>query len=352
MIKTSKNTKIKTVKQNRNMNFCFLIDASGSMASWKKETIDSLRAQIDKMREGAKENKSINNVNVNIGTFQYSTVEFGGWESAIDFNDIDSSDYRPDGATPLNDAIMSGINQINAQDSKNKDINVLILITDGLENSSINSVKAVSKKVREVIATDRWTIAACVPPGNSKYMENLGIPPVCITEWTTSKEGYKHITTANTAGISYVYNNATRGITKTAFFSPDLNITKTEVKRELVKVTKNFQKFNVTTRDNLMISEFFRTHTKKAYQVGNGFYQLTKKETVQDYKAIVLMDNNTGDLFSGESIRDILGIPIGGTIKLNPNFNTKWSVFVRSTSWNRKLVPGTIALYLTSTITW
>ncbi len=81
------------------------------------------------------------------------------------------------------------------------------------------------------------------------------------------------------------------------------------------------------------------------FKVGRGFYEFTKKETIQGYKEIVLMDRKTGDLFEGEAARDMLGIPVGETVRIKPNNLEKYVVFVQSTSANRKLIGKTKFLY-------
>lgn len=81
------------------------------------------------------------------------------------------------------------------------------------------------------------------------------------------------------------------------------------------------------------------------FEKGRGFYQFTKREEIQGYKQIILMDNESGDMFEGAAAREVLGLPAEGTIKMTPSFGEKWTVFVQSTSVNRKLIGGTKFLY-------
>jgi hypothetical protein len=82
-----------------------------------------------------------------------------------------------------------------------------------------------------------------------------------------------------------------------------------------------------------------------AFKVGRGFYEFTKTETIQGHKEIILMERVTGDLFEGESAREILGLPVGATVRIKPNNLEKYVVFVQSTSANRKLIGKTRFLY-------
>jgi hypothetical protein len=89
----------------------------------------------------------------------------------------------------------------------------------------------------------------------------------------------------------------------------------------------------------------FVTENGLKFKAGRGFYEFTKTETIQGRKEIVLMDRKTGDLFSGEGARDMLGLPPGETVRIRPANLEKYVVFVQSTSNNRKLMGGSRFLY-------
>jgi hypothetical protein len=83
------------------------------------------------------------------------------------------------------------------------------------------------------------------------------------------------------------------------------------------------------------------------FKKGRGFYEFTKRVKVQDYKEVILMDNNTGDLFSGDKARQMAGIPVGETANVSPGAGglAGYTCFIQSTSYNRKLLSGTRFLY-------
>ncbi len=82
------------------------------------------------------------------------------------------------------------------------------------------------------------------------------------------------------------------------------------------------------------------------FQKGKGFYEFTKATEIQDYKEVVIMDRKTGDMFSGDKAREIMGIPVGETARCRPEkYSSKYLAFIQSTSMNRKLVGGTKFLY-------
>lgn len=81
------------------------------------------------------------------------------------------------------------------------------------------------------------------------------------------------------------------------------------------------------------------------FKTGRGFYEFTKKETIQAYKEVVILDKETGDMYQGAAAREVLGLP-EGSIDIKPTYDkTKYTVFVQSTSNNRKLIGGTTFLY-------
>lgn len=84
------------------------------------------------------------------------------------------------------------------------------------------------------------------------------------------------------------------------------------------------------------------------FKPGKGFYSFKKSETIQPYKEVILVDKTTGDIFSGQGARTMLGLP-NSTVSLSPSTmkldKNKYDVFIQSTSYNRKLTPGTKFLY-------
>lgn len=81
------------------------------------------------------------------------------------------------------------------------------------------------------------------------------------------------------------------------------------------------------------------------FKKGRGFYELTKTVKVQHHKEIILQDRKSGDFFTGEPARDLLGLPHGEDAKLKPLDLDKYKVFIQSTSVNRKLLGDTDFLY-------
>ena len=81
------------------------------------------------------------------------------------------------------------------------------------------------------------------------------------------------------------------------------------------------------------------------FKQGRGFYEFTKPVEVQEYKEVVLMDKDTGDMFTGRRARELLSLPEHGTVKIRPSSLDRYVPFIQSTSSTRKLIGGTRFLY-------
>lgn len=92
------------------------------------------------------------------------------------------------------------------------------------------------------------------------------------------------------------------------------------------------------------IADFVRDNALP-FEIGRGFYEFTKRETIQDHKEVVLLDKHSGDMYTGAAAREMLDLPAHGAIRLSPKSLDKYAVFVQSTSANRKLIGGTRFLY-------
>ena len=103
-----------------------------------------------------------------------------------------------------------------------------------------------------------------------------------------------------------------------------------------------FQVLNV--EDNISIKNFV-LENGLTFKRGRGFYEFTKTETIQANKEILLMDKTTGDLFAGDCVRGMLGLPENTKVRIKPTDLEKYNVFVQSNSYNRKLMANTRFLY-------
>ena len=266
--------------------------------------------------------------------------------SVIALKQLDESDYSAKGrGTPLFDSVGELIEQFKATPDYN-DLGVSFLVfttTDGEENASRKySGPAIAKSIKELQATDRWTFVFRVPRGDKRSLMQYGIPEGNIMEWDQSQRGMETATVVTKSAFSGYFSARSLGATSTDKFYVDLsNVSLKEVKASLDDISKKVDVYVVAdNNDGVQIRDFVEaqgiTFTK-----GCAYYQLSKTETIQDYKGIALRDKNSGAVYSGISARNILGLPHHGDAKVAPAHSGQYDIFIQSTSVNRKLVAGT-----------
>lgn len=109
-------------------------------------------------------------------------------------------------------------------------------------------------------------------------------------------------------------------------------------------------RFQVMTVDENCAIKKFVEDNGITFKKGRGFYELSKAETVQQYKEVIMQDRDTGEMFTGSQVRERLGLQPqsekgGVKERLHKADAEKFRVFVQSTSVNRKLIAGTTFLY-------
>jgi hypothetical protein len=319
-------------------------DHSGSMASLRNPAISDYNESVKAIKTAAQEN--------NIDTI-VSTVKLSG--NGVEREVVNSginrlkpiTSYPTDGGTPLFDAVGELITILEkTPDAKSKDVTFLVMaITDGEENSSDVWEHTLGQKIKELQATDRWTFVFRVPRGYGRNLESLGIPSGNIQEWEQTERGLREASVVTRSAISNYYGAVSRGIrASTSFYADMKNVTKREVASTMTNISKEVHIFPV--RDKVDIAPFIIFKTGSQYEKGTAFYQLTKTEKkVQSYKLIVVRNKQTGEVYAGQSARDLLNLPTTRTIRLAPGDHGNWDIYIQSTSTNRILMPGTTALY-------
>lgn len=75
------------------------------------------------------------------------------------------------------------------------------------------------------------------------------------------------------------------------------------------------------------------------YNKGCAFYELVKNETVQPNKEVAVQNKQSGKVYKGKEARAILNLPDSQSIKVTPQHNTKWDIYIQSLSVNRNVIP-------------
>jgi hypothetical protein len=278
--------------------------------------------------------------------------------------------YNPHGNTALTATIMQVIEDIKAIPVQYGDHAVLVyVVTDGYENWSDYQGniglekwqgKTVQLPVKIAGLPDTWTMAAMVPglaakrvltgwgfhggnieiwdPSRQDAMDEVG------TRLRVSSDAYAGMRASGTASTSNLF-------TMNAPPASDL-------KRALTPMTTGSYFFEevaderLTQIQNGRIDQFMQLVTGKPYSPGNplAFYQMDRRTRIQDYKrvAVAIPDHGaaTVSVYTGAAARTKLGLPEKGEVRASPGRWRDYKVFIESTSFNRKLYPGTSVLIM------
>lgn len=214
---------------------------------------------------------------------------------------------------------------------------LFLIITDGEDNVT-HRPEIAEKSLSVGIATDMLTVGILCPPQSVfKLQRDLGISNV--TGWTSGEEVARHATVG-----TQVFNDALAS-GKTSVRSGLFEVNVKGIKG-LVPFKSTYKLWEVP--DQCYIRDFVLSH-KVPFVNGQAFYELTKKEDVQQYKNIIVQNKKTKVLYTAtiDTCRDVLGLPTGATVRVEPGNLGNFRVFVQSTSHNaRKLVRGSKLLYI------
>lgn len=323
-----------------------LIDSSGSMHGLASQVVKQVNSILEGLQTQAEE------LGQEVIVSLYS---FGGTIDLLLSNKpikgsprLKASDYTASGNTPMVQALNRAIADMKLSDSKEV-ANLLTVVTDG-EADTDWSQRDVDAEMKRLTGTDRWTFSFLVPNGATRQVTSRfpSILPGNITEWDqTSVKGLEAGSQAVASGYAGYLKGRSVGQTSTkGFFTAAVTPQQAaQAKKKLDDVKDDFKQMTVRTQDPKTIQDFIESRNL-TFVKGNAFYQLSKAETVQAAKEILLRDCTTGAVYGGAQARGILGLPAGQDVKVKPADHGTWDVFVQSTSNNRKLMPGTNLLYL------
>lgn len=348
--KISNKTPVKKKTIVNNIEIVF--DASGSMSAIRQKALEAVNQQIEAIRTNSINSNQV----INLGVTFFNGIGSNRLKfNANNIRAINAEEYIPDGGTPLWDAIGNAMDQAPKAAHDTDTSYMVIVITDGEENESrtYNSSN-LSEKIKKCIASDVWTFAFSVPTYGVKYIKQLNIPDGCIQTWDGTATSMMTVATANATVIHNFYGTRAAGGTSMQNCYLDLSkVTKKDIS-SLSKVTNNYHRFSVSEEKDIsafvnakLTSNTLARTLGSSYVQGRGFYQLSKPEKVHDYKQIIIEDVKTGELYTGsrDDINSILGLA-DNDCKVTPLVGGKYTIYIQSTSSNRKLVRGTNLLYL------
>jgi hypothetical protein len=330
------------MKQNIINHIAMVIDRSGSMSGREASVEKVVDAQIAHLALRSKELDQETRVTVYVFD---GTIDCIVYDKDVLRLPSLAGQFRPRGSTALIRATMKSIEDLRKTPELYGDHGFLVyVITDGGENCDNGRAGELAKLIGGL--KDNWTVAAFVPDILCKAeCQRFGFPKDNIAIWDTNRHGVAEIgETIRQTTDAYMTGRTvgTRGYKN--LFTMNTRVDKAAVAAALPKLHPGQYRMAPVT-DAGPIAPFVEQVTKRAYKLGEAFYQLSKPEKVQASKQVALFDKQSKAVYTGAEARGLLGLP-DHEVRVAPANFPDFEIFVQSGSVNRKLVPGTRLLLL------
>lgn len=258
------------------------------------------------------------------------------------------TEYYADGHyTPLYSSIKVLIDSMSEyQADTNEDVSYLLLVvSDGADNSSRIKVVELSKIMKALSNTGKWTFTIRAPLNYPARQMEMLFPKDNILTWDQTALGVAKASVFTRSSLDAFYHDTAAGnVSTSSFYKVDVkSIGLDEIKSKLKDISNEVSYIAVGKfRDGVSIRDFSEDVIGVPYVKGTLFYALTKKEDViQPYKQILVQDKKTGRTYGGDAVRELLNLPSNSNIKICPGDYGDYDIYVQTTSVNRKLVGGT-----------
>ncbi|MFB6628945.1 VWA domain-containing protein [Streptomyces sp. NPDC056362] len=341
--------------QNYINHVALVLDASSSMSHLSRKVVEVADQQIAYLARRSRELDQETRVTVYVFADKVECVIYD--KDVLRMPSLKQL-YRVGGMTALLAATLKSQRELAQTAQLYGDHSFLtFVLTDGQENAShrcpdaaVNSAGELVAAVAGMISTqqDNWTLAVLVPDqmGKREAM-NCGFPKENIAVWdATSTRGLEEAGEVIREATEKFMVGRTKGIRGSrAVFSTGAEAvnSKTIEAAGLTPVKASEYQLLAVARD-AGIREWV-VDSGNTYRTGCAFYQLSKPEKIQARKKIAVLEKKTDRVYTGPQARALLGLPDVET-RVRPDHNDEFTIFVQSTSVNRKLVSGTRLLLM------
>lgn len=334
-----------------------VVDASPSMAGHVTAVREQLRMLITDLAEQSKIMDQETRVTIYAFSTEVRVLVFDvDVVRLVDLNVWDRYDIIRFQMTALNDAAAIGLDDLATTSTLYGDHGFLVyLITDGKENDSRRYASSDVARRMDLLP-ENWTVAALVPDVTARRyaMNRLEVPMDNIAIWDTdSSEGFVSAgATIRTATSDYMQARASgvRG-TRTLFSTGVDAVNRDTVSALLTPMDPNTYVLARTGDYRGRVDDFVN-RLGIPFVVGNAFYEFTKREEIQPQKLLVIVNRHSGEVFhdptprtagapASPKVRAMIGLTSDVSVKVKPDHNPDFKIFVQSTAPNRVVLPGT-----------
>lgn len=319
-----------------------VLDASSSMTSHASELVKVVDGQIANLAQLSKDLDQ--ETRITVYTFSYhNEIHCLIYDKDVLRMPSIKGLYKPYGMTALIDATLLAMEDLSMTPEKYGEHSFLIYdLTDGQENDSIHSNALLASSLNGL--PENWTLGVFVPDQTGVFAaKKHGFPAGNISVWNPdSALGVTEVgETIRRTSESFMQGRA-RGVRGSRNLFELKDVSAKDVKQNLVSLTPGSYYFLDVSVDG-RIDDFVERETRKPYQTGHGYYELMKSETIQPQKDIAIQVGSL--VYGGPEARKMLGLP-DFNVRVNPADRPGTTIFVQSTSRNRKLIGGTRLLVM------
>lgn len=341
--------------QNYINHVALVLDASSSMSHLSHKVVDVADQQIAYLARRSKELDQETRVTVYVFADKVQCVIYD--KDVLRMPSLKQL-YRTGGMTALLAAALKSQHELAQTAQLYGDHSFLtFVLTDGQENAShrcpdspATDPRELVQAVARMIATqqDNWTLAVLVPDqmGKREAMQ-CGFPKDNIAIWdATSTQGLEEAGQVIRQATENFMMGRTQGIRGSrAVFSTGAEAVNQDTIKAAGLTPVDPSKYQlIPVARNAAIREWV-TECGHTYRTGAAFYQLSKSEKIQAQKQIAVLEKKTDRVYTGPEARSLLGLP-DAEARVKPDHNDDFTIFVQSTSVNRKLVANTRLLLM------
>lgn len=334
------------MSQNYINHVVLVLDASYSMQRHASTLVRVTDAQIEYL---ARRSEELNQeTRVSIYDFSNDVRCLVYDMDVLRLPSIDSL-YAVRGQTALIDATLKSLEDLAQTATLYGDHAFLTyVLTDGYNNASRSRPHTLQTRLSTLPAN--WTVAALVPGRDEqKAAVSFGFQPDNVAIWdASSADGVIEVgKVVRDATENFMQARSKGGFVGTrSLFSTGVDAVNAATVHATLTPLRPATYDVFPVHHDAPIREYAYSRGLMNYSPGQGFYQLTKTERIQAQKQIAIREKASGLFYTGDAARDLLGLPRGQEIKVKPDFNPEYDVFVQSTSVNRKLIHDTDLLVL------
>ncbi|MEU1788445.1 vWA domain-containing protein [Streptomyces sparsogenes] len=341
--------------QNYINHVALVLDASSSMSHLSRKVVEVADQQIAYLARRSKELDQETRVTVYVFADKVECVIYD--KDVLRMPSLKQL-YRVGGMTALLAATLKSQKELAQTAQLYGDHSFLtFVLTDGQENASHRCPDAPASNQRELVQAvaelmvtqeDNWTLAVLVPDqmGKREAMQ-CGFPKDNIAIWdATSTQGLEEAGQVIQQATENFMVGRARGIrgSRAVFSTGAEAVNKDTIKAAgLASVEPSKYQLIPVAREAAIRDWVIECgHT---FRTGCAFYQLSKSEKIQARKQIAVLEKKTDRVYTGPEARALLGLP-DAEVRVKPDHNDDFTIFVQSTSVNRKLVPHTRLLLM------